>query len=153
MTLWNYKLHKTGEAMEARTVHQLTYGHNAQERRAMVIVHVHSGLPKSSWLDLKWDSIKCWLLLYWRVWYFSLKVLFLRLEKLVLVNSLAKETILGLKKECDVCYNLKTSILEMTYWCPLGPWNIYIFCYVRGNLSPESVFHGWIMGKQQCEII
>lgn len=53
MTLWNYNLHKTDEAMEATTVHQLTHGHNTQERRTIVIVHAHSDLPKSSSLDLE----------------------------------------------------------------------------------------------------
>lgn len=63
MTLWNYNLHKTDEAMEATTVHQLTHGHNTQERRTIVIAHAHSDLPKSSSLDLEWDNIKCCLLL------------------------------------------------------------------------------------------
>ena len=36
-------------------------------------------------------------------------------EELVLINSLMKETILGLKKECDVYYYLKTCVLDMTY--------------------------------------
>lgn len=53
MILWNYSLHKTDEAMEATTVHQLTHGHNTQERRTIVIVHVHSDLSKSSSLDLE----------------------------------------------------------------------------------------------------
>ena len=64
-----------------------------------------------------------------------------------------KETILGLKKECDVYYYLKTCVLEMTYRCPLGPWNIRISCYLKGSLNPESVFCGCLMEKQQCEII
>lgn len=48
MTLWNYKLHKTGKAMEARTIYQMTHDHNTQERRATVIVMLvqpHSNLP------------------------------------------------------------------------------------------------------------
>lgn len=53
MTLWNYSLHKTGEAMEAATVHQLTHDHNTQERRTMVTVHIYSDLPRSSSLDLE----------------------------------------------------------------------------------------------------
>ena len=67
MTVQNYSLHKTGETMEAATVHQLTHDHNTQERRTMVTVHIHSDLdpdlPHSTLSEITLSAVS----FYWRI--------------------------------------------------------------------------------------